>query len=206
MKTLEKLGEHAVEARFVGIDTEAKGWRIYWPKKRKVSIERNVYFNKGDLTPEPLIVKGEDEDTDSPQVPKSSPASQPTENLPPNEPQNPAETHPECPESPLTDIESDPAPQSRWLKRSAALKPGQLAPPDLHKRPTTAGIAATALEDESESDDDDEPVSYSPIDYAMMVDAEPVTMKEALSGPDEGEWHESMLAEVRQCEGRRHGR
>ncbi len=58
----------------------------------------------------------------------------------------------------------------------------------------------TALKDESESDDNDKPVSYSPIDYAMMVDAEPVTMKEALSGPDKGEWPESMLVEVRQYE------
>ncbi len=103
VKTPEKLGEHAIEAYFVGIDTEAKGWRIYWPKKQKVSVKHDVYFNKGDLTLEPLVVKGEDEDTDSPQVPKSSPASQPTK-IPPDVPQIHVETHPESPESPLTDI------------------------------------------------------------------------------------------------------
>ncbi len=199
VKAPEKLGEHAVEACFVGIDTEAKGWRIYWPGKRRVSIERDVYFNKEDLTPEPFVVEGEDEDIDSPQAPKSFTTSQPTENQP-DEPQMPTETHPERPESPLTDIESDHTPQPSCPKHSAAPKPGQLAQPDLRRRPTTAGIAVTVAEDESDDDEDEEPLGSSLVDYAMVADVEPVTMKEALSGPDEEEWRESMLAEVRQCE------
>ncbi|SJL07236.1 uncharacterized protein ARMOST_10579 [Armillaria ostoyae] len=199
VKAPEKLGEHAVEACFVGIDTEAKGWRIYWPGKQRVSIEHDVYFNKEDLTPEPFVVKGEDEDIDSPQAPKPSMTPQLTENQP-DKPQNPTETHPECPECPLTDIESDPTPQPSRPKRSAAPKLGQLAQPDLRKCPTTAGIAVTVPKDESDDDDDEEPLGLSLVDYAMIADIEPVTMKEALSGPDEGEWHESMLGEIRQCE------
>ncbi len=183
---------------FVGIDTEAKGWRIYWPGKQRVSIEHNVYFNKEDLTPEPFVVEGEDEDINSPQAPRSSIASQPTENQL-DKPQTPTKTHPEHPESPFTDIESDHTPQPSCLKHSAAPKPGQLTQPDLHRHLTTAGIVVTVAEDESDDDEDEEPLGSSLVDYAMIVDVEPVTMKEALSGPDEEEWCESMLAEVRQC-------
>ncbi len=111
----------------------------------------------------------------------------------------PTETYPESPESPLTDIESDHTPQPSRPKRSAAPKPGQLAQPDLHRHPTTAGIAVTVAKDESDDDEDKEPLGSSLVDYAMIADVEPVTMKEALSGPDEEEWCESMLAEVRQC-------
>ncbi len=55
-------------------------------------------------------------------------------------------------------------------------------------------------EDESDDDEDEEPLGSSLVDYAMIADVKPVTMKEALSGPDEEEWCELMLVEVRQCE------
>ena len=38
-----KLRPQALEARFVGINDESKGYRIYWPSHRKVSIEHDVY-------------------------------------------------------------------------------------------------------------------------------------------------------------------
>ena len=41
-----KLKPRAEECRFVGIDDESKGYRIYWPGKNRVSIERDVYFNE----------------------------------------------------------------------------------------------------------------------------------------------------------------
>ena len=43
-----KLEKRASKARFVGYDNESKGYRIYWPEKHVVSIERNVVFNPGD--------------------------------------------------------------------------------------------------------------------------------------------------------------
>jgi len=35
--------------RFVGYDDESKGYRIYWPEKRSVTIEREVRFNPDKL-------------------------------------------------------------------------------------------------------------------------------------------------------------
>jgi hypothetical protein len=54
-----KLDPRAEEARFVGFDDESKGFRIYWPKKFKVSIERDVYFDKNQaLQPDEVSIEG----------------------------------------------------------------------------------------------------------------------------------------------------
>ena len=48
MKDLKagKLDACVQLGRFVGYDTESKGYRIYWPAKRSVTIECNVVFKK----------------------------------------------------------------------------------------------------------------------------------------------------------------
>jgi len=51
-----KLDSRARVGRFVGYDTESKGFRIYFPERRIVSIERNVVFNKNDVT---VVIPGE---------------------------------------------------------------------------------------------------------------------------------------------------
>jgi hypothetical protein len=49
-ETGTKLGGRVTEGRFVGLDANSKGCRIYWPMKRSITVERNVYFNDtGDL-------------------------------------------------------------------------------------------------------------------------------------------------------------
>ena len=44
-----KLDARAQIGRFVGYDSESKGYRIFWPRKRTVSVERNVVFNEKDI-------------------------------------------------------------------------------------------------------------------------------------------------------------
>ena len=44
-----KLDSRAQVGRFVGYDSESKGYRIYWPRKRTVTVERNVVFNENDV-------------------------------------------------------------------------------------------------------------------------------------------------------------
>jgi hypothetical protein len=39
-----KLEPRAEEVKFVGIDEQSKGYRIYWATQRKISVERNVTF------------------------------------------------------------------------------------------------------------------------------------------------------------------
>ncbi|PPR00726.1 hypothetical protein CVT24_000950 [Panaeolus cyanescens] len=42
----DKLDERAKEVRWLGLDEKLKGVRVYWPGQRKVSMERNVYYDK----------------------------------------------------------------------------------------------------------------------------------------------------------------
>ena len=44
-----KLDARAKLGRFVGYDSESKGYRIYWPGKRSVTVEHNVVFNEDDV-------------------------------------------------------------------------------------------------------------------------------------------------------------
>jgi hypothetical protein len=46
VKDAGKLDSQAVEAHFVGYDEESKGYRLYFPKRRAVVVERDVYFDK----------------------------------------------------------------------------------------------------------------------------------------------------------------
>ena len=43
-----KLDEQARKGRLVGYDFESKGYQIYWPGRRTISIERDVVFNYAD--------------------------------------------------------------------------------------------------------------------------------------------------------------
>ena len=44
-----KLDARAQVGRFVGYDTESKGYRIYWPGKRSITVERSMVFNEKDV-------------------------------------------------------------------------------------------------------------------------------------------------------------
>jgi hypothetical protein len=43
--TARKLDTRAKKDYFVRYDSESKGYRIFWPEKRSISIKRNVVFN-----------------------------------------------------------------------------------------------------------------------------------------------------------------
>ena len=72
-----KLESRAEMGHFVGIDTESKGYRIYWPGKNKVTIERDVYFNEDEaLMPEEVLIEGENDIFTNSNLPQPSNASQ----------------------------------------------------------------------------------------------------------------------------------
>jgi hypothetical protein len=51
-----KLDARAKLGRFVGYDSESKGFRIYWPEKRSVTVERNVVFNENDVQSGTILI------------------------------------------------------------------------------------------------------------------------------------------------------
>ena len=88
-----KLDARAMVGRFVGYDLESKGYRIYWPQKRSITVECNVVFNESDVTTNDnihitagnVVDKGERDkilqppasNTNAANVPNSAPAPQP---------------------------------------------------------------------------------------------------------------------------------
>ncbi|KAG6843175.1 hypothetical protein H0H87_007186, partial [Tephrocybe sp. NHM501043] len=58
--TASKLESMVFEGKMVGIDTKLKGYRIYWPNKQSVTVERDVYFSKdAALNPDSVQVEEE---------------------------------------------------------------------------------------------------------------------------------------------------
>jgi hypothetical protein len=55
-----KLGDCMKEGHWIGVDDQSKGFRIYWPDTRKVSVEWNMYHGKDSASADCL--KGEDWD------------------------------------------------------------------------------------------------------------------------------------------------
>ena len=45
-----KLGGRVNEGVWVGLDDNSKGARVFWPTKRTVTMERNIYFDKSTTT------------------------------------------------------------------------------------------------------------------------------------------------------------
>ena len=43
-----KLDARAKKGHLVGYDFESKGFRIYWPEKRSITVECNIVFNQED--------------------------------------------------------------------------------------------------------------------------------------------------------------
>ena len=46
-----KLDARAQQGHFVEYDSESKGYRIYWPTKRSITVERNIVFNTNIVQP-----------------------------------------------------------------------------------------------------------------------------------------------------------
>ena len=44
-----KLDSHAKVSQFIGYNLESKGYQIYWPQKRSVTVECNVVFNEDNV-------------------------------------------------------------------------------------------------------------------------------------------------------------
>lgn len=101
-----KLEPKAEDALFVGVDGESKAYRVYWPAKRRVSVERNVTF-----VPPTVIV------ADSAQAE--------------GEPNQPAPQRPSTPPMPTHAPVTPPAPRATRIRPPpgyyAALNEGELA-------------------------------------------------------------------------------
>jgi len=216
--TAGKLDARAQVGRFVGYDSESKGFRIYWPNKRSVSVERNVVFNEDDVLTEndnviipgdalaegekDKVIQSSDSETVNHEPEENSPEPENSIPFPITEP----EDQPNLPEivEDLPDVEP---PTGRGAR--ARHPPGTYA--KINKQGLHANIAEYDPEEDeikiepwnSDDDDDNNDSWYElPPDFALAsaMGTEPRTFDEALRGPNAAQWQAAYDYELSQLE------
>ncbi len=188
-----KLDPWAKEARWIGVDDESKGSRIYWPGEHRVTVERSVVFGKPEVVvqvdgvPNDTIVEeleGEDEE--------ESVKSPPTLKNPPNTPVMPTQANDSDPEPPLTDQAQ---PESRRNLPHAAW-PTQYKNWELHPVQPLRNAANLAVVDEVEEEVEGE------VEYVMVADSsealglDPLSLAEVKRHLDWASWVEAIHEEI----------
>ena len=223
-----KLDSRAKLGRFVGYDSESKGYRIYWPEKRSITVERDVVFNQDDTQVQnnTAIIHGET---------LSEGEKEKIIQLPQNKAENPEkreenisedqEIHEKEPESHLNPSSSSsiPFPTSEEEPEEQPEEPDEESPADdtseygrgkrdrpekgsykiMNRRGLTAVVAT--LDDEPKANSSvkrpEEPDLYPP-ELALVghFPDDPKTLDEALKGPNTKEWEEALKYEINQLE------
>jgi len=218
-----KLDSRVEKGHFVGIDTESKGYRIYWPSKRKVTIERDVYFNKDEAQkPDEVQIEGEwdlsfnsntrktlDKTSIEPQNP-SEPVTTP-DKIPTTSNETPQPTIPN------STINNPPTPQRARRNSLQGLPQFDGAEYGRGKRrkvPTdqtsVADIIGTSLAVTYDGGIEPGGVEIDVVDsewpdfitqYGLVAYSEDEpTIREALNGHEESEWRDAIEAELSQVE------
>jgi hypothetical protein len=168
-----KLDAKAAEARFMGYDAERKGYRVYWPEKRTITVERNVRFQPDEIIiPEVIQSEGEQQRLTT-TVPNTS-----------DEPRAIEPSHGDADQPESTGIPDGldaPIPETGRGFRMRR-PPGDYA--RMH-----FGMAALC-ENEFEPE----------FALALGNDDAPRSVDEALAGPESEEWARAMQAEIDQLE------
>ena len=218
-----KLDKCASKGCFVGYDSESKGYQIYWPEKRTVSIKQNVVFNPEDSFEESVEIMNEGENEKIFQNLTEKPLETTTENLngqnstknlakkdspedpnPPDYTAEPINEHPCC--SHLQDVLPEPEPNTRCSFR-AQWEPGAY-------RRLNQGLDANIafiddLDDELEELGWTDHCNLAKIDgfklpdswvLAGSMDEEPASLQEALEGLDGAEWKRGLDKEIGRLE------
>lgn len=206
-KDVGKLDAWAQVSCFVDYDSESKGYRIYWPYKRTISVKHNVVFNEDDITylDEVTIQTeslSEGERSKVIQCLNESPSDSTTDKLKSeNEPNRPGNLP--TPAEPNKPVEQ-PKRQAEWLQNRPPQMPGFYSPQLAKIATIEAHISHHLFKEESNikvshfkvcfkgpSTKDDEAYSAIFVDYDALVSNggnSPKMLDEALSGPKASEW------------------
>ena len=203
-----KLDARAKVGRFVGYDSESKGFRIYWPGKRSVSVERNVVFNENDVQNDDGTVpvsgalsEGEKEAEKVIQHPKNHVEDKNDVGV---DYDSSGEVEPKPNTVPFPQIE-DNVEDDTGEETESQERPSRSTRFKGNYKGMTA--AAAIFEDDVESrDDDDEALPDTKYDLPPDIAAvghpstDPHTLDEALQGPNAKEWQEALEYEINQLQ------
>jgi Reverse transcriptase (RNA-dependent DNA polymerase)/gag-polypeptide of LTR copia-type/GAG-pre-integrase domain len=219
--TAGKLDARAQKGRFVGYDSESKGYRIYWPSKKSVSVERNVVFNPDDAnsTDDVAIIYGEAQSegekqkviqaspngTDDVKEPENETTQAESTNEedpithPESEPSSTTPNHDVEPPDEPSDAESSTPPEYGRGKRARHAK-GTYK--NLNEGLTAAVSSLNEDETPHEVDDSVDSPYHLPPDFSLAGYAfsDPTTLDEALRGPNVDEWLKALDYEINQLE------
>lgn len=195
----DKLGGRVKEGRWVGVSEKRKGFRIYWPDIRKITVERNVYSDKSSA--EIDRVEGEDWEFNLPI---------PSQNAPPTP--IPSSSTPPVPSpepTPTTRHERKPSQRVRDLLEGRGRSSNRPQDPNIPKGVQLSNIRedpATVAE-ELEGEDEDWALLLEDDDflteYAMVLETsdsealEPNTLAEAKRRPDWPLWEKAIEEELK---------
>ena len=213
VKDAGKLDPQAVEGFFVGYDEESKGYRLYFPKRRQIAVERDVYFNK-DAVVEigDVVFEGENKepttelDFSNPTLSNDNDTSAP-ENLDPNSPEIMPET------APIPPVASQPPnlpkPRRNSLTGLPQYDPDQYGRGRTRRTATRPGVEETTLivdgggeyEGNGINFEDDalELCSRAAVHALSAVEDQPF-VENAINGPESGDWKHAINEELAQIE------
>ena len=213
-----KLEPRAELCHFVGVDSESKGFRVYWPGKNRVSIERDVYFNETEaLANDEVLIEGE---TDTHTNSNTPHPSQSDVNPPPI--QN-DQNEPEIAENPQN--ESATPPQRRPARRNSLEGLPQFDNEEFgrgkRRRVPTSRTSAAVVDAEEQVDVeevidveevldlkgkgvdhgvDDVELLADEMETALAISEDEPTLREALKGDEREAWLDAIEAELAQME------
>lgn len=200
----DKLGGRVKEGRWVGVSEKHKGFRIYWPNDRRITVERNVYVNRTSV--EIDRVEGEDWEFDLP-IPEQNTPLVPTTSTPPPAPPSPPPADDPAPAS--TRRDRKPSQRVRDIlegRGRSSNKPRDPIIPTGVQLSTVREDPATVAE-ELEGEDEDWVLLLEDEDflteYAMVLETldsealEPHSLAEAKRRPDWPLWEKAIEEELK---------
>jgi Reverse transcriptase (RNA-dependent DNA polymerase) len=210
-----KLEAKADEGRWVGYSDESKGHRVYWPGKRRVTVERNIAFDESILVvPSDAQTEGEPTTQTSQGAARHDHLPAPRTLLPPDDPPAPQKDPLEGFEAPDPPDEPPQGRGQRVRKPSAYIRDiadgagsstGRANAPMYPKGLPipTGSMALAALEELEEASAEDERVTRRPLEHAMAastqsVGNDPISLSDARSREDWPLWDASIKRELDQ--------
>ena len=210
-----KLDARAKIGCFIGYDSELKGYRIYWPGKRWITVKRNIVFNQDNIhtSKETAIIYGETQSEG--EINKIIQASQNNvkvekpENKEPNDQhaQKPTpEPHPNYQPSnfitfPTKDNSQDESNSETPNNDQYGHRKRTRPPPGAFKTMNKGTATITILEDLDNDLDNDEYLNclyQIPSDIALVghTSTNPRMLDKALQEPNAKEWQEALDYEI----------
>jgi hypothetical protein len=210
-----KLDARADEGRWVGYSDESKGHRVYWPGKRRVTVERNVTFDESVLViPSDTQTEGELTTQNSQGAARHDHLPAPRALLPPADPPAPridplegfeAPDPPEEPPQGRGHRARKPSAYIRDIADGAGSSTGRANAPMYPKGLPipTGNVALAVLEELEEVSAEDERMMCRPLEQSMAaatqsVGIDPVILDDARSREGWPAWDTSIKCELNQ--------